>query len=82
MTFVLMMFLEDYEDSKLNTFYIILFFIWAVALVCDVNSKFYYMFLVIYFIFIFVTAYLYWSYETEELKLFDNKKNNKAGAKK
>ena len=82
MTFVLMMFLEDYEDPKLLTFYIILFFVWAVALVYDVNSKFYYMFLAIYFIFMFVTAYLYWSYETEELKLFDNKKNSKGSAKK
>jgi K+-sensing histidine kinase KdpD len=81
-TCVLMMFLDDFEDPKLNTFYIILFFLWAVALVYDVNSKYYYMFLIIYFVFIFVTAYLYWSYETEALKIFDNKSNNKAGSNK
>ena len=80
-TFVLMMFLDDFEDPKLNTFYIILFFLWAIALVYDVNSKYYYMFLIIYIVFILVSAYLYWSYETEALKLFNNK-NNKAGSNK
>ena len=79
MTFILMMFTEDYDDNKLVSFYIILLFIWFIAILYNVNSKFYYMFLVIYIFFVLVSSYLYRSYEKEELKLFNTKakSNNK-----
>ena len=76
------MFTEDYQDQKLVSFYILLFFIWSIALVYNVNSAYYYMFLIIYIVFLLVSTNLYKSYEREELKLFDNKlQGNKSNSR-
>ena len=81
-TCILLMFTEDYQDQKLVSFYIILFFIWSIALVYNVNSAYYYMFLIIYIVFLLFSSYLYKSYEREELKLFDNKlQGNKSNSR-